>query len=131
LKKRDITTAIDIKFIMTSFYKKLLNDETMLPFFNQASQVVDHLETHLDLLTTFWSQSLFQTGGYYNNMFEKHKEIHQRMPFETKHYQLWLDYFFETIDENFSGECVERMKNQALSMATIMKVKGLEKHPKP
>lgn len=130
MQKKDITTAVDIKYIMANFYDKLLKDETMLPFFNQASHVADHLEEHLDLLTTFWSQSLLQTGGYFNNMFEKHKDIHQKMPFEAKHYQLWLDYFFESIDENYAGECAERMKNQALSMATIMKVKGLEIQPK-
>lgn len=125
MQKKDITTAVDIKNIMQSFYKKLLSDDRISAFFTKATTVSEHLDDHLDLLTTFWQQSLFQTGGYFNNMFEKHKDVHQKMNFTEAHYQIWLDYFFESIDENYAGETVERMKNQALSMATIMKVKGL------
>ena len=125
MSKKDISSAIDIKFIMHEFYKKLLADEQLSPFFTNVTHVADHLDEHLDLLTTFWSQSLFQTGGYFNNMFNIHKKVHEQMPFEEKHYKLWLDHFFKSIDENYSGEYPERMKNQALSMATIMKVKGL------
>ena len=125
MSKKDISSAIDIKFIMHEFYKKLLADEQLSPFFTNVTHVADHLDEHLDLLTTFWSQSLFQTGGYFNNMFNIHKKVHEQMPFEEKHYKLWLDHFFKSIDENYSGEYAERMKNQALSMATIMQVKGL------
>ena len=125
MPKKDVSSAIDIKFIMHVFYKKLLADEHLSPFFTHVTHVADHLEEHLNLLTTFWSQSLFQTGGYYNNMFYIHKNVHEQMPFEEKHYKLWLDHFFKSIDENYRGENAERMKNQSLSMATIMKVKGL------
>lgn len=127
MTKKDITNAVDIKYIMKKFYEKLLADKTMSPFFSEATHVKDHLEEHLDILTTFWQQSLFQSGGYFNNMFEIHKNVHEKMPFTTQHYELWLKYFFESIDDNYAGDNAERMKNQAISMATIMKVKGLSK----
>lgn len=122
---KDITNAVDLKLIMQIFYQKLLNDEQISVFFTHVTTVSAHLEEHLDLLTTFWHQALFQTGGYYNNMFDIHKKIHEKHPFEKVHYDIWLGHFFQSIDENFAGENAERMKNQALSMATIMKIKGL------
>lgn len=119
----DIQTREDIVLIMRKFYDKLLADESINFFFTKTTTVSDHLEEHFEILATFWEQSLFLKGGYTNNMFQIHKDIHNKHSFEKHHYQTWLNHLNSCVDENFIGPYAEQMKTQALSMATIMQIK--------
>ncbi|WP_258928822.1 group III truncated hemoglobin [Flavobacterium davisii] len=78
---RDIETRQDILFVMKVFYGKLLADNKINFFFNKVTQVDEHLDHHLDVLCTFWEQALFLKGGYANNMFQIHKDVHDKSPF--------------------------------------------------
>ncbi len=120
---KDIETREDILLIMRKFYDKLLADNSINFFFIKVTTVDQHLEKHFDILATFWEQSLFLKGGYYNNMFSIHKEVHDKHAFTKEHFATWLHHFHETIDEHFAGKYAEQMKTQALSMATIMQIK--------
>lgn len=120
---KDIETREDIVTIMRLFYQKLLADHRINFFFTQLTQVDQHLDEHFELLATFWEQSLFLKGGYNNNMFQIHQNLHQQHPFTSEHFDNWLHYFNESIDERFEGEKAYQMKTQALSMATVMKIK--------
>lgn len=119
----DIETREDILLIMRKFYDKLLSDDSINFFFTKVTSVDQHLEAHFDILATFWEQSLFLKGGYYNNMFSIHKEVHDKHAFTKEHFETWLTHFNSTIDEHFAGKYAEQMKTQALSMATIMQIK--------
>lgn len=121
--KKDIETREDILLIMTEFYKKLLADENINFFFNKITDVDKHLEHHLDILCTFWEQALFLKGGYSNNMFQIHKDVHDKSPFKKEHYDIWLDYLYDSIDDHFEGKSAEQMKTMALNMATVLKIK--------
>ena len=120
---KDIETREDILFIMRKFYDKLLVDESINFFFTKVTSVDQHLEEHFEILATFWEQSLFLKGGYYNNMFSIHKDVHDKHAFTKEHFETWLHHFNSTIDEHFEGKYAEQMKTQALSMATIMQIK--------
>lgn len=120
---KDIETREDIINIMRLFYEKLLADHRISFFFNQVTHVNLHLDEHFELLATFWEQSLFLKGGYSNNMFQIHQDLHQQHPFTSEHFDIWLHYFNESIDKGFEGEKASQMKTQALSMATVMKIK--------
>lgn len=120
---KDIETREDILLIMQKFYDKLLADDTINFFFTKITTVDQHLEEHFETLATFWEQSLFLKGGYYNNMFSIHKEVHEKSAFTKEHYTIWLNYFYATIDTYYAGKNAEQMKTQALSMATIMQIK--------
>lgn len=120
---KDIQTREDIILVMRKFYDKLLADDSINFFFTKVTLVDQHLEEHFDTLATFWEQALFLKGGYKNNMFQKHLDVHQKSPFNQEHYQTWLQHLHTTIDENFEGNNAEQMKTQALSMATIMQIK--------
>lgn len=108
---------------MRSFYDKLLVDENINFFFTKVTDVDQHLEVHFETLATFWEQSLFLKGGYSNNMFQIHKDVHEKSALKKEHYDIWLNYFNQTIDDNFEGQHAEQMKTQALSMATVLKIK--------
>ena len=120
---KDIQTREDILLIMRKFYDKLLADDSINFFFTKVTLVDQHLEEHFEILATFWEQSLFLKGGYYNNMFSIHKEVHDKHAFSKEHFNTWLSHFNSTIEENFEGQYAEQMKTQALSMATIMQIK--------
>lgn len=120
---KDIETREDILLIMRKFYAQLLADDSINFFFTKVTSVDQHLEAHFEILATFWEQSLFLKGGYFNNMFSIHKDIHEKQAFTKAHYESWLQHFNSTIDENFEGKYAEQMKTQALSMATIMQIK--------
>lgn len=119
----DIETREDILLIMRKFYDKLLADDSINFFFTKVTSVDQHLEAHFDILATFWEQSLFLKGGYFNNMFSIHKDVHEKHAFKKEHFDIWLTHFNSTIDEHFAGKYAEQMKTQALSMATIMQIK--------
>lgn len=120
---KDIETREDILLIMRKFYDKLLADDAINFFFTKVTSVNQHLEEHFETLATFWEQSLFLKGGYFNNMFQIHKNVNEKSAFTKENFQIWLTHFNTTIDENFKGKHAEQMKTQALSMATVMQIK--------
>lgn len=120
--KPDITLREHIKFIMTSFYDKLLADEVMFPFFEE---IVKHneLEHHLEIITDFWEDLLLQTYKYKNNPMQKHLDFQQKMNFNKIHFDLWLKHLTKTITDNFDGETAHAMKTRANSIAMVMQIK--------
>jgi hemoglobin len=64
--KLDISSRKDIKSILSEFYNKLLMDEKMLPFFEEII-CNNQLEHHLEIITDFWEDILFDTTLYKNN----------------------------------------------------------------
>ncbi|CAM4337063.1 group III truncated hemoglobin [Flavobacterium terrigena] len=120
---RDIETREDILLIIRNFYDRLLKDQSINFFFTQATHVDQHLEEHFETLATFWEQGLFLKGGYSNNMFQIHKNIHDRHPFTHEHFEIWLDHLYTSITENFDGNKADQMKTMALNMATVMQIK--------
>ena len=60
---QDISSREDIHFIITEFYKKLISDENMLPFF-EAIVKENHLEEHIEIITDFWQDILLDTSSY-------------------------------------------------------------------
>ena len=120
--KTDILSRADIKFIISNFYKKLLNDKTMFPFFKEIVEK-QTLEPHLEIISNFWQDILFHTHNYKNNPMQIHLDFHQKMNFERKHFEIWLQYLSQSIDESFVGINSRNMKNRATSIANVMQVK--------
>lgn len=120
--KPDISSRKDIHSIISSFYEKLISDTKMLPFFEKiiANKELPH---HLHIITDFWEDILFSTHNYKNNPMKIHLDFHQKMPFSKEHFNNWLLYFKQSIDENFTGNNAEEMKNRATSIAMVMQLK--------
>ena len=120
--KSDIASKENIKLIITEFYNKLLADDNMQPFFKDIVEQ-NQLDHHLDLITDFWNDILFDTISYKNNVMQKHLDKSEFIVFKKQHFAIWVSYFLETIQTYFDGENAERMKARAQSIATIMQVK--------
>ena len=120
--QQDISSKEDIHFIITEFYKKLISDSEMLPFFEEIVQQ-NHLEKHLEIITDFWQDILFQTNSYQNNVLQKHLDFNEKVRFKKVHFKKWLFYLQTTIDASFKVQVAQNMKDRANSIAMVMQVK--------
>ena len=57
---------------------------------------------------------------------QPHIDLHQKSPLQAQHFETWLRYFNETVDELFEGEIAFHAKERALSIATVMKIKLMQ-----
>jgi hemoglobin len=82
-----------------------------------------HLEEHLPILVTFWSQAILGTGGYIKNLTQIHLDINTKEYLSPDLFEIWLNHFNKAVDENFKGSNSEKIKTQALNIATVMQIK--------
>jgi len=120
--KSDITSRKDIHRIVFTFYERLIKDKDMYPFFEDFI-INKTLEHHINIITSFWEDILFNTQNYTNNVLQKHLTSHQKNTFKKIHFDTWLTYFIETINNHFKGLNAELMKNRAQSIAIVMQIK--------
>lgn len=117
----DIQTQHDLYLLVDEFYKKLLSDERISYIFTDVVKI--KIEEHLPILVTFWSQGILGTGGYSKNLTQIHLDINQKEYLSPELFKIWLSHFNNSVDENFKGENAEKIKTQALSIATVMQIK--------
>ena len=117
----DIKTQEDLHLLVADFYKKLLIDNRISYIFTDVVKI--KLEEHLPILVTFWSQVILGTGGYSNNLTQIHLDVNLKEHLSPELFTIWLEHFYKAVDENFMGENSEKIKTQALSLATILKIK--------
>lgn len=118
---KDIENNDDLYLLVDAFYKKLLNDSSIAYIFTEVVKI--KLEEHLPILVTFWSQSLFNTGGYFKNLTNIHLDINAKEYLSPELFSIWLNHFNASVDENFIGINAEKIKTQALSIGTVMQIK--------
>jgi hemoglobin len=127
--KTDIKNREDVSFLINSFYRKIRNDEILGPIFNG---IITDWDAHLELLTDFWETQLFLKRKYYGNPVTAHQEVDDKMnhSINPEHFGLWLNLWFETLDELFEGETAWIAKNRAQKMSTMLYMKLFENRQK-
>lgn len=127
--KEDINTREDIALLVDQFYKKVRANTILGPVFNQA---ITNWDEHLDHLTTFWESSLFMgkplKKKYKGNPLDVHVKVDQENnnSITEHHFGIWLNLWFETIEQFFSGENAELAKRRARKMGTFIHLKIFE-----
>ena len=121
----DIKTQANLYQLVDEFYKKLLSDDSINYIFTDVVKI--KIEEHLPILVTFWSQLIFDTGGYTNNLTNIHLDINKKEKLTPELFQIWLNHFYSTVNDNFKGDNSEKIKEQALQLATIMQIKMTHK----
>ena len=99
--KKDIENREDLLVLMHGFYKKLLADNSINYLFTDIAKV--NLDHHFLVLVDFWNSILFQSGTYQKNAMQPHVILHHKSPLTKHHFETWLLYFKETVDDLFSG----------------------------
>ncbi|KJD36166.1 globin [Tamlana sedimentorum] len=124
MDKPDLQNRKDVYLLVSSFYKKVKNDEVLAPFFH----VINDWDDHLENLTSFWESSLFLKTKYYGNPLKTHIQIDEdnKHVINQEHFGLWLNLWLETVNELFEGEYAEIAKNRARKMSTFLYMKIFE-----
>ena len=125
MKKNDIKTRDDVFLLVSSFYKKVRKNETLAPFFNDT---IKDWDAHLERLTTFWESSLFLKTKYLGNPLEAHAkvDVDNNNSITELHFGIWLNLWFQTIDELFEGDYAENAKRRSRKMGTFLYLKIFE-----
>ncbi|GAA3618336.1 group III truncated hemoglobin [Flavivirga jejuensis] len=129
MAKQDIKTRDDVFLLVSSFYNKVRKDTVLAPFFNN---VIKDWDTHLERLTTFWESSLFMTRKleqkYLGNPLEAHIKVDKESNHSISelHFGLWMNLWFETVDELFEGNYADNAKRRARKMSTFLYLKIFE-----
>ena len=120
-QKGDIKKPKDIHRVVNAFFKKVKKDKGLAPYF--ADKTKEDWEAFLLLMSSFWENAVFYTGGYQGNPMQKHMEMNATRSFSPELYTRWLDLFVQSIDEKYAGEKADLMKERARNISTIMQVK--------
>jgi hemoglobin len=127
--KKTIENREDISLLVHSFYAKIRADKEIGFFFNDTIQNWDE---HLEKLTDFWETNLFAVRKYDGNPIAVHNEVDKRFGhrISPKEFGIWLNLWFETLDELFEGENVAILKRRARKMSTFLYMNIFENRQK-
>lgn len=126
--KNDIENRDDIYLLITSFYKKVRENEILGPIFNH---MISDWDTHLDRLTDFWETNLLFVPKFKGNPVAVHQKVDKTFnhSITNEQFGIWLQLWITTLDNLFSGKKAELAKNRARKMATGLFLKMYEKRP--
>ena len=125
MKKNDIKTREDVFLLVSTFYEKVRANEQIGYFFNNA---IKNWDEHLDKLTIFWEKNLFLRGKYLGDPLVAHAKVDKENDntITEMHFGVWLNLWFQTIDELFEGDYAENAKRRARKMSTFLYLKIFE-----
>ena len=112
-EKKDILSLEDVKKLVDTFYTRVRADELLGPIFDERIQ--DRWARHLDIMYRFWQTVLLEELTYQGSPGTKHITL----PVGAEHFDRWINIFFTTIDELFTGEKAEEAKWRAQKMADM------------
>jgi hemoglobin len=118
MPKKDITQKEDIQLLVDSFYEKVLKDETIGYIFTDVAKL--NVPEHMPIMYDFWSSVLLGTTAYKRNPMDKHFALNEKEPLKKEHFDRWLELWFETVDELFTGEIAKEAKNRASTIGRLM-----------
>jgi len=120
--KIELKDRASVSLLVRSFYAKVRKDDLLGPIFNGQ---IDDWEKHLEHLTDFWESNLFFKKTYSGDPIGKHIGVDKKMehPMDAKHFGVWLNLWYETIDGLFVGELAQIAKNRARNMGTFIHLK--------
>lgn len=115
--KKDITTRADVEKLVNTFYGRIRQNDKIGFYFNET---IKDWESHLKKLADFWETQLIGGNSFRGNPKTAHIKVDQKykQTISTKEFGEWLNIWFMTIDELFTGEIAQKAKNNARRMST-------------
>ena len=129
MTERDIKNREDIHLLVSSFYEKVKKNDILGPFF--IGKISDW-DKHIYHLTDFWESSLFLKTKFHGDPLQKHIEVdvENDNSIGPEHFGIWLNLWYQTIDELFKGDYAENAKRRARKMGTFLYLKIFEARPR-
>ena len=122
---KDIQVREDVNHLVRTFYAKVREDKLLGPIFNKS---IEDWESHFDRLTDFWETNLFFVRKFHGDPMQAHIEVDKKEDgtINELHFGVWLNLWFQTVDELFDGEVASIAKNRARNMSTFIHLKIFE-----
>jgi hemoglobin len=114
----DIETEADIAYFLSQFYSHVRQDPELGYIFDEVAQV--DWPTHLPHIQRFWSSLLLGTSTYEGQPMRPHLALAQKTPIRPDHFERWLSYFEQTLDDCFAGPRAHEARLRAQSIAAVM-----------
>jgi hemoglobin len=117
--KKQIENRDDVSLLVHQFYAKIRADEEIGFYFNT---MISDWDAHLEKLTDFWETNLFAIRKYKGNPHAVHNEVDEHFggKITANEFGIWLNHWFQTIDEHFEGENADTLKRRARKMSTFL-----------
>ncbi|WET04629.1 group III truncated hemoglobin [Flavobacterium sp. YJ01] len=117
--RKPIENRADVAFLVHQFYDKIRADNEIGFYFNE---IITDWDAHLEKLTDFWETNLFGVRKYKGNPHAVHNEVdaHFDEKITANEFGIWLNHWFQTIEEYFEGENAETLKRRARKMSTFL-----------
>lgn len=117
MTKKDIENRDDVFALVSSFYAKVRKNQEIGAFFNET---IDDWPAHIEKLTDFWETNLFFVSKFRGNPMRAHNQVDDNFDnsIEQKHFGVWLNLWFQTVDELFEGDRAWIAKNRARNIAS-------------
>ena len=110
-------TRKNIETLVMSFYKKVIKDETVGPFFIDKlgmDMSNSYWEPHLKLLVNFWSSIALSDASYHGNPFAPHMHVGE---LSREVFDQWIKIFFATLDEVYEPQVANLFKERSRIIA--------------
>lgn len=116
-ERKEIKGREEVSLLVRTFYARIRKEETLGPIFNGI--IVDW-EEHFETLIDFWESNLFRVRKYYGNPMLAHVSVDKKNnhAIDSKHFGIWLNLWYQTIDELFEGQVADMAKFKARKMST-------------
>ncbi|MDZ4402511.1 group III truncated hemoglobin [Prosthecobacter sp.] len=114
----DLLGRAEIETLVNTFYKRVRSDEVLGFIFDKVAQT--NWETHLPKMYAFWETVMFRSGGFTGNPIAAHAKLVPLTNMGRPQFDRWLMLFRSTVDDLFSGEHAEHIKNCAEDMANVI-----------
>ena len=115
---KDIISEQDIKILIDSFYKKVVDDPVIGFIFTDV--VTLSWEKHIPIMYSFWGSVLLGGNSYSGNPMTKHIALDTKISLTKVHFDRWLWLWESTIRENFIGIKAEEAITRAKNIAGVM-----------
>ena len=122
MKKVELDSRENVNLLVRTFYDKVQKDELIGPIFNRQ---IEDWEEHYERLTDFWETNLLFIRRYKGNPVVAHNKVDKANDHSTTqvHFGRWLQLWFETLNDLFTGDNAELAKRRARNMSTHMFMK--------
>ncbi len=110
-------TKENIEIMVMNFYRRVLKDDIVGPFFIAKlgdDMTNEYWEPHLELLVNFWASIALNDASYRGNPFAPHMYLGE---LSREVFEQWLKLFYSTLDEVYEPQVSDQFKERSSIIA--------------
>jgi hemoglobin len=118
---KDIQDKDDLVVLVNTFYDRVKHDELLGPIFNTI--IGEDWSRHLPVMYSFWNTVLFGAADYKGQAIGPHIAVDRKMHLGPEHFEQWIGYWRNTVDQLYEGANATLIKDKAFMMLQLIHFK--------